>query len=153
MAIEGEGFFKIDTPEGIRYTRAGNFILNKDGVLSTPDGFPVLGKQGKITLQGQNIVIGKDGTVKGDGGELGRIALVAFPDSNVLRKEGHTLFSTDFPETEKEVSDPLLSPGATESSNVNPIEEMTNYIDALRSFESCLKIIQSQDEMDSKAVE
>ncbi len=152
VAIEGEGFFKIKTPEGTRYTRAGNFILNKEGVLSTPDGFPVLGKQGEITLRGQNIVIEKNGTVKGDGGELGQLALAVFADPNVLRKEGHTLFSADLPETETEVSDPLLHQGAIESSNVNSIEEMTNYIDALRSFESCLKIIQSQDEMDSKAV-
>jgi flagellar basal-body rod protein FlgG len=152
VAIEGEGFFKVDTPEGTRYTRAGNFIMSKDGVLTNLDGFPVLGNQGKITLRGQNIVIEKDGAVKGDGEELGRIALVAFPDPNLLRKQGRTLFSADLPETEKEIPEPLLHPGATESSNVNPIEEMANFIDALRSFESCLKIIQSQDEMDSKAV-
>jgi flagellar basal-body rod protein FlgF len=152
IAIEGGGFFKVKTPDGTRYTRAGTFILNKDGILTNPDGFPILGKKGEITLRGQNVTIETDGKVQVDGELRGQIDLVAFPDPNMLKKEGHTLFSTEFPEAETGATDSILRQGALESSNVNSIEEMTNYIDALRSFESCLKIIQSQDEMDSKAV-
>ena len=152
MAIEGEGFFKVKTPLGIRYTRAGSFILNKEKMLTNADGFPVLGKQGEITLSGQNIAIGRNGTVKADGGEIGQIALVTFPDLEVLKKEGHTLYSSDFPETETEVQDPQLHQSSLESSNVNPIEEMVNFIDAMRSFESCLKVVQCHDEMDGRAV-
>ena len=152
VAIEGGGFFKVKTPVGTRYTRAGNFVLNKEGVLTNPDGFPILGKDGEITLRGQNVSVETDGTVQVDGEARGRIALATFPDLNTLKKEGHTLFSAEFPETETEASDFILHQGSLESSNVNSIEEMANYIDALRSFESCLKIIQSQDEMDSRAV-
>jgi flagellar basal-body rod protein FlgF len=162
VAIEGEGFFKVKTPQGIRYTRAGNFGMNKDNVLVNANGFPIMrkqgkglsitGKQGEITLSGQTISIERDGTIKVDGGEAGQIALVTFSDLDLLRKEGNGLFRLEVPQEEMEVPDSQLLQGALESSNVNPVEEMVNLIDSLRSYESCLKIIQGHDEMDNKAV-
>ena len=152
VAIEGEGFFKVKTPQGIRYTRAGNFELNKDNLLVNGNGFPVMGKQGEITLRGQTISIERDGAIKADGGVVDQIALVTFSNPDFLRKEGNTLFRLEDPQTEQEVPDSQLLQGALESSNVNPVEEMVNLIDSLRSYESCLKIIQGHDEMDGKAV-
>jgi flagellar basal-body rod protein FlgF len=152
VAIEGEGLFKVKTPQGMRYTRAGNLGMNKDKVLVDANGFPVMGKQGEIALSGQIISIEKDGTIKVDGGEVGQIALVTFSDLDLLRKEGNGLFRLEVPQPEVEVRDSQLLQGALESSNVNPVEEMVNLIDSLRSYESCLKIIQSHDEMDNKAV-
>ena len=152
LAVEGEGFFKILTPQGIRYTRAGNFRLDKDMVLTNADGLPVVGKRDEITLSGGMISVEKDGTVKVNGEERDKIALVTFQDLDLLRKEGHTLFGLKIPQEETEVQNSQIRQGALEASNVNPIEEMVNLIDALRSFESCVKIVQSQDEMDSKAV-
>lgn len=152
LAVEGEGFFKILTPQGIRYTRAGNFSLNKDMVLTNAEGFPVMGRRGEITLSGGTISVEKDGTVKVNGEEREKIALVTFQDLDLLRKEGHTLFGLKIPQDEIEVENRQIHQGALEASNVNPIEEMINLTDALRSFESCVKIVQSQDELDSKAV-
>jgi flagellar basal-body rod protein FlgG len=152
LAVEGEGFFKILTPQGIRYTRAGNFRLDKDMVLTNADGLPVVGKRDEITLSGGMISVEKDGTVKVNGEERDKIALVTFQDLDLLMKEGHTLFGLKIPQEETEVQNSQIRQGALEASNVNPIEEMVNLIDALRSFESCVKIVQSQDEMDSKAV-
>jgi len=152
LAIEGEGFFKIQTPQGIRYTRAGNFCLNQDGVLTNANGFSVVGKRGEMTLRGGTISVEKNGTVKVNGEERDKITLVTFQDLDLLRKEGHTLFGLKIPQEETEVGNPQIHQGALEASNTNPIEEMVNLIDALRSFESCVKIVQSQDELDSKAV-
>ena len=152
LAVEGEGFFKILTPQGIRYTRAGNFRLDKDMVLTNADGLPVVGRRDEITLSGGMISVEKDGTVKVNGEERDKIALVTFQDLDLLMKEGHTLFGLKIPQEETEVQNSQIRQGALEASNVNPIEEMVNLIDALRSFESCVKIVQSQDEMDSKAV-
>ena len=98
VAIEGEGFFKVKTPQGIRYTRAGNFELNKDNVLVNGNGFPVMGKQGEITLRGQTISIEKDGAIKVDGGVVDQIALVTFSNPDLLRKEGNTLFRLEVPQ-------------------------------------------------------
>lgn len=152
MAIEGDGFFKVKLPEGIRYTRAGNFKLNKDKVLVNANGLPVMGKQGEITIQGQTVSVEKDGTIRADGTEIGQIGLVTFSDLTLLQKEGDTLFRSTMDQKELEVSESRILQGHLESSNVNPIEEMVGLIDSLRSYESCLKIIQSYDEMDGKAV-
>lgn len=152
LSIEGEGFFKIKTPYGIRYTRSGNFVLDKDKKLVTGSGFPVLGKDGEIVLNGNQITIDADGSVKVDGNEMGQIALAAFPETKELRKEGFTLFKMDGSQTEKKVDQAQVLQGTLESSNVNAMEEMIQLIDSLRTYESCLKVIQSKDEADSKAV-
>lgn len=152
LAIEGEGFFKVMTPNGIRYTRAGHFKLDREQRLTHTDGFPVLGRKGEIRLSGKEMAVEKDGTIKLDGGEADRIALVTFADPTRLRKEGNNLFVSEAPEGEKEVEAASILQGYLEQSNVNSIEEMVKLIDALRTYESCLKVIQSRDELNGKVV-
>jgi flagellar basal-body rod protein FlgG len=152
LAIDGEGFFKVMTPNGIRYTRAGHFKLDREQRLTNANGFPVLGRNGEIRLNGKGMVVEKDGTVKMDGGEAGRIALVAFADSTRLRKEGNSLFVSEVPEGEREVDSASILQGYLEQSNVNSIEEMVTLIDALRTYEACLKMLQSRDELNGKVV-
>ena len=152
LAIEGEGFFKVKTPQGMRYTRTGNFRLSREKVLVNADSYPVMGKKGEIRFSGQTFVVGVDGTIKVDGAEVGRIDLVNFSDLSGLKKEGQTLFRLEIPQAEGEARNSQLHQGALESSNVNPIEEMVKLIDSLRSYESCMKVIQSNDEMDGRAV-
>jgi len=154
LAIEGEGFFKVKTPNGVRYTRNGNFSLNKDQVLINPNGFPVLGQRGsEITLTGKKIAVGYDGTVTADGNEVDQIAVVSFPDLNVLQKEGHTLLKNGRPEQEEiKTLESQVVQGALEASNVNAVDEMINMMDSMRTYESCLKIIQADNSLDSKAV-
>jgi flagellar basal-body rod protein FlgF len=152
LAIEGEGFFKVETPNGGRYTRSGNFGLNKDKVLINADGFPVLGQKGEITLTGQKITVGGNGSIAVDGNEVDQIAVVSFPDLNVLNKEGHTLLKMESRETEMAAGQSQVVQGALEASNVNPVEEMINLMDSFRTYQSCLKIIQADDSLDSKAV-
>ncbi len=151
LAIEGEGFFKVQTPNGLRYTRAGNFKLNEKGVLIHANGFPVMGKAGEIVLRGKAITIRKDGTVEADGGKVDQIAVVVFADPGVLKKEGQNLFRAEGSQEGKAGGGGQVLQGTLEASNVNPIEEMVKLIDSLRTYESCLKMIQCHDEMDSKA--
>jgi len=152
LAIEGEGFFKVKTPQGIRYTRSGNFRLNREGTLVQDSGYPVLGRTGEINLKGNQFSIDKDGTVYVDGASRDKIALVTFADLNGLKKEGHALFKQESVQEEKEVPQSQVHQGTMELSNINIMEEMVRMIDALRSFEACRKIVQVQDEMDAKAV-
>jgi flagellar basal-body rod protein FlgF len=151
LAIEGEGFFKIKVGEEIRYTRAGDFRLNKEQKLVTANGYPVQGRNGDITLNGRNISIGTDGAVQVDGNPSGEVQVVAFADPSGLSKEGHNLFRFDGDPAEKKVDGTFIHQGHVETSNVNSIEEMINLLDSHRSFEACLKVIQSNDELDSKA--
>ena len=152
LSIDGEGFFKIKTPYGTRYTRTGNFVLDKDNRLVTGSGFPVLGKNGEMFLNGSPVTIEADGTVKAGGNDMGQIALVTFADTKDLTKEGYTLFKVEDSRVEKEADQAQVLQGTLESSNVNAMEEMIQLMDALRTYESCLKVIQSKDETDSKAV-
>lgn len=152
LAIEGEGFFKVKTPNGVRYTRSGNFGLNKDKVLINADGFPVLGQRAEITLTGKKIAVGANGSISVDGNEVDQIAVVTFPDLNVLQKEGRTLLKNESPEKEMKAPQSQVVQGALEASNVNAVEEMINLMDSYRTYESCLKIIQADNSLDSKAV-
>lgn len=152
LAIEGPGFFKIQTPEGVRYTRGGNFTLNKDKVLVNSEGFPVLGEGGPITIYGQNVTIKMDGSVASGANEIGKIDLANFTDLGILKKEGKNLLNLNDEVREEKVPDPQILQGALETSNVNAVEEMIQLLDAHRSYEACLKAIQSDDSMDSKAV-
>ena len=152
IAIEGEGFFKIRTPQGIRYTRAGRFELNNDRVLVNGSGFPVIGRGGEITLSGKSISIEKDGSIQVDGSVTDQLAVVTLPDPNLLRKEGQTLMRLDVPQEEREDSEGRVIQGALESSNINTVEEMMKMLDSLRIYESCMKVIQANDELNTKAV-
>jgi len=152
LSIGGEGFFKIKTPNGTRYTRTGNFVLSKDKKLITSSGFPVLGRKGEIVLNGGQIAIETDGRIRVDGNEVDQIALVTFADTKELRKDGFTLFKMEGSQAEKKVDQTQALQGSLESSNVNVMAEMIQLMDALRTYESCLKVIQSKDETDSRAV-
>lgn len=152
LAIDGEGFFKVMTPRGVRYTRAGHFRLDKEQRLTNADGYPVLGRGGEIRLRGKEIIVEKEGVIKADGQEAGRLSPVVFSNPSRLKKEGHNLFRTEMPLDEKEAATASILQGHLEQSNVDPIEEMVKLIDAARTFESCLKAVQSWDAMDEKMV-
>ncbi len=159
LALTGEGFFKISTPLGIRYSRAGNFRLDPQGRLVNAGGLPVLGEAGEILLDGKKrITVGTDGTIRAQGAEagstaetVGKPAIVRFKDPSLLKKEGHTLFRLDEPQPELGVEEVQVQQGYLETANVNAVEEMTKMMEAFRTYESCLKIIQANDEMTGKA--
>jgi flagellar basal-body rod protein FlgF len=152
VAIDGEGFFKVRTPQGIRYTRSGRFELNKDRTLVNGSGFPVMGRGGEITLGGKNISIDKEGKILVDGNSADQLAVVTLPAPHLLKKEGQTLMKLDVPQDEMEENESQVTQGALESSNINTVEEMMKMLDSLRIYESCMKAIQANDELNVKAV-
>lgn len=152
LALEGEGFFKIKTPHGPRYTRNGQFRLDKDQRLVQADGFPVLGKGGEIFIRGGKISVDPNGLIKVDGQEVDQLAVVTFPNLELLRKEGNNLFTLSTPQDEKEALDVRIRQGYVEGANVNVIEEMIALIDAHRNFEAYTRLLQAHDELDAKAV-
>jgi flagellar basal-body rod protein FlgG len=153
VALEGQGFFKIQTPKGIRYTRDGAFSLNVQGVLVTRNGDAVLGQNGPITISGGKVTIANDGQVSMDGTPGDKLMLVAFKRPQLLSKEGSSYYfhqgeeNEVFPAEETGVKQSYL-----EGSNVNPTAEMIKMIEAYRSFESAQKAIQTIDEVTSKMI-
>ena len=153
LAIYGDGFFKVSTPDGTRYTRKGNFMLDEQGTLVTQNGFNVLGKSGTITISGNDISISGQGDIMVDGVSVGQLDLVVFEDPKDLVKEGKSLFRNQFDNPgEAPSSDTTVKQGYLEISNVNVAEEMVQMIHSLRAFESYQKAIQVLDGMNKKVV-
>jgi len=128
LAIKGGGSFKIQTPEGIRLTRDGNFTIDRSGMLVTTQGFPVLGTDGPIYIDGGPIKVSPDGTIQSDGTTVGRLDI----------SEGTEGAGTE-----------ILS-GFLESSNVNPLSEMVRMIESMRLCQMNEKVIKAADELMDK---
>ncbi|MBL7179789.1 MAG: flagellar basal-body rod protein FlgF [Pseudomonadota bacterium] len=153
VALEGKGFFKIQTPKGIRYTRDGAFSINAEGVLVTHTGDAVLGQNGPITINGGKVTIQTDGQVLANGQPVDQLRIVDFEKPQLLAKEGGSYYAHQGKESEIVTAEEAnIKQSYIEGSNVNPTEEMIKMLEAFRSFESAQKAIQSIDEMTSRMV-
>jgi flagellar basal-body rod protein FlgG len=153
VAINGNGFFSIQTPDGVQYTRQGNFTLDGDGVLISPDGYPVLGDGGEITLADGTVEIDLQGGVYLDGDEVGRLQITEFSNSETLKRAGNGRFvGSDDTTVGERPDDTTLSQGYLETANVNPVRAMTEMIETSRAFEAYQKVIQSADEATSTSI-
>jgi len=143
LALEGEGFFCVQTPAGKQYTRRGDFSLAQDGKLITKAGYPVLGKSGEIVLRGKNIAVNEKGEISVDGNPVDTIQVVGMKQPHMLKKIGGTLFASQGGQVdEKELKDIKIKQGFLETSGVNGVRTMTEMIDVLRGYESYQKVIQ-----------
>jgi flagellar basal-body rod protein FlgF len=152
VAINGKGWFTVNTPAGERYTRNGEFKLNNDGTLVTNDGFPVLGSGGPISF-GPNetqITIARDGTISSSEGVKGQIRVVNFNDEQNLNKEGFNLFKTD--EQPTPVEQPNLMQGMIEGSNVRPVLELTTMIETTRAYVNQAQLLKKSEELKTEAM-
>lgn len=153
LAITGPGFFKIDTPQGPRYTRAGNFELDVDGQLRMPGGGLVVGEGGPIVANGNKVTIDRAGRVEVDGQFVNQLTIVTFADLRDLEKEGGNLFRAKGNAAQEEVvEDPDVKQGFIEKANVNTIEEMGELIDLHRAYEGQQRMIRALDDIDNLAV-
>lgn len=160
LAIIGKGFFCVQKPDGVHYTRKGDFTLNADGVLVTRNGYPVMGDGGEITVKGttdpqqhKTFAVDEEGNVSVDGKEVGRLRIVEFPANDTLRKMGDTLFKpADNSPPPKAAEDFKVSQGFVELSNVDVVKMMTEMIEVLRGYESYQKVIRSADEASAKSI-
>lgn len=155
LAISGDGFFKIRTPQGDFYSRNGHFRLDAEGTLITEQGFQVLGDGGEIVIPPgiSNLTIAEDGRIFGDGLELGQIGLVSVEDPGVnLEKMGGNLFKArNDAELAEEVAEGAMFQGFLEMPNVDVVYEMVNMIEAQRQFEAYQKVMQTSDSIDREA--
>jgi len=151
LALEGDGMFAVDTPNGTRYTRAGNFQLDAESRLVTQDGYPVHGTGGAaITLppNAKTITVATDGTITADGAQVGKLELDRF-DSSQLKREGGSLFSATGSPTGGEP--PKVRAGLLESSNVNIVHGVVDLVKVSRTYESLMQMIQGYHDVESRA--
>jgi flagellar basal-body rod protein FlgG len=172
LAINGKGFFEVLTPNGIRFTRAGNFTLANDGSLVTTSGYPVLSKvdwkqldieggETKIPTPNERTIkippgklsINNLGEIFVNGNKYSDLSINEFNDIHALKKEGQSLFINERAEnlsrTDIKAS---VHQGFVEQSNVNAVSEMSALINANRYFESIQKAIKAYDTITGKGV-
>ena len=167
LALEGEGFFVLNTPQGERYTRNGSFQINPEGELVDSQGNPVVNwtdtKRRKesetifIPPETKEITVDQEGLVYGEiDRELiifGQIKIVTFQNNEHLKKEGNGLMRNTLDSNRTRPAEEVkVLQGYKETSNVNAIEEMTRMIETVRTLEAYQKVIQSFDEADEQSV-
>lgn len=155
-AINGPGFFAIETPNGVRYTRSGNFSVNAAGELVNKDSLKVLSTSGSPIVLGEGQVEIRDGgVVTVDGNEVGTLKVVNFGNPAMLMKEGLSRFAWNGPTSDVEnLSDPPVKGGYLERSNVNAIDEMVHLMSAYREFEAVQRTLKTlMTDMNSKLIQ
>jgi flagellar basal-body rod protein FlgF len=146
FAIQGDGFFLIETPDGQQLTRAGSFTPSPNGELVTPDGFRLLDQGGApvfVPPDAGAVALAQDGTLSVKGMPLARVGLWQPVDPNSLRHQSGTLFSTDNLEP---VDSGILLQGYLEDSNVQPVSEIARMIEVQRAYELGQTFLDNEDQ-------
>ena len=151
LAIEGDGFFVIQTARGERYTRNGGFTMKADGTVISAAGDALLGEGGPIQLSAGNLAVASDGTVRSDQNEIGKLRIVRFTDPRQAVKEGANLFLSE-PANVIAADDARIVQGNLEQSNVSPIDSMVALISINRQFESYQRAMKLMDQMTEKMI-
>jgi flagellar basal body rod protein FlgG len=151
LAISGDGLFVVGTPDGIAYTRAGDFVLDATSTLTTQQGYPVLDTTGKpIVVPGGagKFSVAKDGTVDGTGQ---RLAFIAFPATG-LAKLGENLYTISGPVKPVAAGAGMIQQGFLEGSNVDLSGSFTELIALQRLFQLSAKSLTTQDQTLEEAI-
>ncbi len=153
VSIGQGGWMVVDAPQGERFTRNGQLKLTGDGTLVTSEGYPVLGESGEITFgPGETgIVIGKDGTISTSQGTKDKLRIVEFKEPQAMSKQGNSLYNSQ--ETPVDGENITVTQGAFETSNVQPMKQMTQMIETVRAYSSVSKMVEAVDETRGKAIQ
>ncbi len=148
VAIEGNGFFVLQNPEGgdQLYTRNGHFSISNEGFLVSDQGYRVLGDGGPIDVGGGTVTISESGETAVDESVVGRLQVVDFPDRAILSKIGDASFAAPAGTEAAPSAGYSLRQGYLERANINVVKEMVGMIMTLRNFETGSRAIQMQDD-------
>lgn len=159
LAIQGDGFFAVQSPDGIRYTRVGRFQLDANGTLVTSQGYPVLADGAAVTLDPDDgpVNFAEDGTISTDvaiGGEqlqvLGKLDLVDFADRGGLTPTQDNLYNPNGQQPTAATG--KIAQRMLEDSNVQAIVEMTNLIEVTRNYQSMQRFLDTEHERQRRAI-
>jgi len=147
FAIEGEGFFMLQTPQGNQLTRAGSFTPGPVGELVNMDGYPLLDNGGSpisVPSTARTIALAKDGTLSADGAPIAQVGVYMPTDPNGLVHTGGTRFSTEA--GAEAMENPVVLQGFIEESNVDPVSEIARMIEVQRAYELGQTFLDREDE-------
>ena len=152
LALQGPGFFAVNTPGGERYTRDGSFSVNSEGYLVTADGNYVMGVSGRIRVGTGKFSVSDQGVVTVNGTPAGKLKIVTFADTAGLRKEGNNLYANYNTQIVAATAGTSVKQGTLEGSNVDIAREMVDMISVSRFYETNQRMVKMLDESLGKAV-
>jgi len=147
LAITGDGYFVVRTPQGERYTRNGRLKLDEGGQLVNQAGQPVLSSAGQpfiLAPEDTEITVSRDGSISTNNGKLGKLKLVRFENPQQLKRSAGSLYASESPPID--VAQPSITQGMLEGSNVQPIFEMAKMIDIHRTYDNVRSFLEREDE-------
>lgn len=154
FAIDGDGFFAVETASGVRYTRDGRFNVNAYGELVTRSGAQVLDAGGAPILvdpEAGPIVSTTDGELQQNATPIAKLGVYRFDDLRELRKAGDNMFAAATDPAASET--PRVRQGFIETSNVNPVAAMTDMIEIMRAYEQAARLTETASDLERQAVE
>lgn len=154
FAIDGDGFFGVETDAGLRYTRDGRFTLNAFGELVTRGGARILDAGGApilIDAEAGPILLTPDGVLQQREAPIATLGVFRFADTSSLQKRGDNLFAATSEPVAAQA--PRVRQGFIETSNVAPIAAVTDMIEILRAYEQAAQVVQTSDELAREAVQ
>lgn len=151
LAITGEGFFEVQTNEGIFYTRRGDCHVNEKGELTTSDGAVLLGESGPIHVEDEHFSMNQQGAILIDNQPVAQLNIVRFAHPEHLQAQGMGLYRTDESPQPIDASTHVLQ-GFVEQSNVQSVDEMMELVKTSRHFESSVRVMHITDELLSNAI-
>lgn len=155
VAISGEGFFVVDTADGPRYTRNGNWRLDEFGQIVVGTGNPVVDDAGlPIVIDAGDgaITIRADGTVLSEAGPIGKVQVVSFEDEQALQKLGDGLFDAGEQIAQPATNFSILQ-GMLETSNVNGVVEMTLMMEVANAYRTTAQMASTSDDLRRRAIQ
>ena len=152
LALDGDGYFEIQTDAGTAYTRQGDFHVDALGRLVTQAGHPVQGADGPIQLRNGSPTIDRDGRISDGETALGQLKVVRFDKKSELQRAGEGLFLAAAAPTPVTDGGVRIRQAHLEASNVNTASEMVKLMETMRHFEATQKIVQGSDDMLERAL-
>jgi flagellar basal-body rod protein FlgF len=156
LALNGQGFYVVQSPNGPLFTRDGSFHLSQQGELETRDGYKVHDQNGNSIVLNSTLPVdvGTDGMIRQDGQDVAQIAVVNFPDTSSLSKRGSNYFTTDLSKmTAAADTQTEIKQGTVESANSQPAESAVRLVNIMRQFETLQKALTIGADMNRRAVE
>lgn len=149
LALGGDGFFVVETPEGERLTRSGSFRLDAEGRVVDANGNALLGEAGPIVVSGASVDIGAAGEVRVDGKEVARLRVESVPPGADLQHAGANLFLPDAGRQPLADEERVVKQGALETSNVNTVGSLVDMIEIQRAYSAVQRAVTTLDDIRS----
>jgi flagellar basal-body rod protein FlgF len=145
LALSGDGFFVVHTPEGERLTRGGTLSVRPDGLLVDVHNNPVMGREGVIAVTGTKVEVMGDGTIFVDGSAAGQLRIDTVADLSTLRQEGAGRFVATTPLLPVEEGTTMIRQGEIEEANLDPIHSLVDLITIQRAYQANIDVMKTID--------